>query len=596
LTKLLKYLGASYCWLAAGWFLSGMVDEGKLWVLLLGSMLLGLPFLFSRLYISTVDKTFLAHQYRKGGLLRSIRSSRLLTTPFWLVVSLASGACLLLWLHALSRAEWILLCLCVPLFAWVHARVFAAVRRQYREYRAFARGLGWSQWLFSIIASIGWVLVLAYVFPHKEAVLLSEVMTEKHKILLSADQSVLAQILDRYSAYYRSVVDMGLEMLQSGAPRGFIVATILITFAAIASFTVAISAFLIPAPEYRRIFSPLSEQPSIPSVGFERSSTLGGVTVLGLLFIYPALGIQLESSVAEKIRMSEVNRFELVVKPKLEIMEGRYFRSGTREKLRNLAEETLAQQGIGIDLLERQMDAGYRVMSRNVDAYLDAYYSLPAEYMRLGAMLSNSLERRLSDDLNRALNRGQPFRGFQQTLSKLSERNADLQARYERASMELMAENEVATPQGDFWQIEEHSLQDLLTPASEIQHISGGMRGAAAGVGAVSAMVATKVVSKTLAKGTLKLAAKAVAKGAVSKAGAGGASAAAGAVIGSVIPGAGTLAGAIIGAGVGLVVGVTVDYALLEVEEELTRDEFKQQILQSIAQARTEHRKQLGLE
>ncbi|MBB5210112.1 hypothetical protein [Microbulbifer hydrolyticus] len=596
MTKLLKYLVASYCWLTPGWFLSGMVNEGKLWVLLLGSLLLGLPFFLSRLYISTVDKTFVVHQYRRGGLLRAIRGSRLLSTPFWLVISLASGACMLFWLHTLSRAEWILLCLCVPLYAWIHARVFAAVRSQYREYRAFAQGLGWSQWVFSIIASIGWVLILVYLFPHHEAPLLSEVMTEKHKVLLSADQSVLTQILDRYSAYYRAVADMGLEILQSGTPGGFVIAAIVITFVAIASFTVAISAFLIPVKEYRRIFSPLSEASDIPVVGFERSSTVGGFAVLGLLFIYPALGIQLEASVAEKIRMSEVNRFELVVKPRLERFEGHFFRQGTREKLQKLAAETLAKQGVGIELLETQMDAGYRLMSSNVDAYLDTYYSLPAEYMRLGAMLSNSLERKLSQDLTKALNRGEPFKHFERTLSKLSERNADLQAKYQQASQQLMAENQVAVPQGDFWQVEELSMEDLVTPADEIQHINGRMRGAAAGVGAVSAMVATKVVTKALAKGTLKLAAKAVAKGAVSKAGAGGASAAAGAVIGSVIPGAGTLVGAIIGAGVGLVVGVTVDYALLEVEEELTRDEFKQQILQSIDVARIEHRKQLGLE
>lgn len=595
-SNLMTYLVASYCWLSVGWFLSNLLDGGKLWVLLTGGLLLGLPFFFSRLYISTVDKTFLVHRYRKGGLLRAIRGSRLLSTPFWLVVSMASGTCMLLWLHALSQAEWILLCICIPLYVLVQGRVIAMLRSQYREYQALAWGIAWSQWVFSITVSICWGLALVYLLPHKDAPLLSEVMVEKHKVLLSADQSVLVQILDRYSAYYRAVVDMGLEVLQVGAPRFFIVAAILITLVALASFTVAISAFLIPLREYRRVFSPLSELPEVPAVGFERSSTLGGAVVIVLLFIYPALGIHLETTVAEKIRLGDLTRFELVMKPKVEKFEGQFYRYGTHEKLEQLTATALAQQRVGKEELERQLDAAFELMAGNVDLYLDTYYSLPAEYMRLGAMLSNSLESRLSNDLNDALNKGEPFKDFERTLQELIQRNEALQERYQKVSHELLAANEVAAPQGEFWQVELHSLENVMAPVRKVQYINGAMRGTTAGVGAISAMVATKVVSKALAKGTLKLAAKAVAKGAVSKAGAGGASVAAGAAIGSIFPGAGTLAGALIGAGVGLVVGVTVDYTLLEVEEELTRDEFKQQIIHAIEQARADFRVQLGFE
>ena len=86
-----------------------------------------------------------------------------------------------------------------------------------------------------------------------------------------------------------------------------------------------------------------------------------------------------------------------------------------------------------------------------------------------------------------------------------------------------------------------------------------------------------------LAKLVLKVAAKAPLKALASKA-AGGA--VAGAAAGSVLPGAGTVAGAVAGTVIGITTGISIDGALLEIEEALSRDDFRREIVTAIREAR----------
>ena len=135
------------------------------------------------------------------------------------------------------------------------------------------------------------------------------------------------------------------------------------------------------------------------------------------------------------------------------------------------------------------------------------------------------------------------------------------------------------------------SLEDIRLPSfyrdfMPAAHRFGvaGAAGSAAGVG-VGGIVAQKVTAKMLGKSVIKLAAKAPVKALASKVGAG---ALAGAAAGTVLPGAGTAAGAFVGILVGIAGGVTIDVALLELEETLSREDFKREIIAAIREARRE--------
>ena len=139
------------------------------------------------------------------------------------------------------------------------------------------------------------------------------------------------------------------------------------------------------------------------------------------------------------------------------------------------------------------------------------------------------------------------------------------------------------------------SLEDILQPSFHQDFIPAAPRflgasgGSATVAGGVGATIAQKVKTKMLAKLVLKVAAKAPLKALASKAvGSAAAAAAAGAAAGSAVPGLGTAVGAVGGAVVGLGTGIAIDGALLELEEALSRDDFRREIVTAIHEARRE--------
>jgi len=341
---------------------------------------------------------------------------------------------------------------------------------------------------------------------------------------------------------------------------------------------------------------PLTEASVTAELTFKRSGTLTAMVVLGLLFIYPGAAIQIDQSLKDRLRDGGSDHWEIVLQPHVEAIEGRFFKAGTGETLVQLNAELLKQQLVDKQELERQLDHAYGRMSKNIDNYLDEYYSLPAEYVRIGAALTSSLETHIQRKLRKALEEGKPFAQFEQTTQELASSHELALEDFEAKKNQLLRENEVLSPMGDFWEVKEISEWQFLPPAPEIEYLDGALRASgSAGAGAVSSIVAGKVASKMAAKGTLKLAATVVSKAATSKAGAGAAGALAGGALGSIVPGAGTALGALVGFGVGLVVGVSVDAAMLGIEESLTRDDFKLEILHSLSAAKAEHKQRLGL-
>lgn len=586
----------SYAWLWAGWSLAQLTDTGQLWVPLAGGIVLGLPFYLTRLYRCTIKKTFLTHQFRDNSFLKTFWSGRILSVIFWIPVSLASGICLLYLLHSLTVLEWVAVVASVPILRCLAIGMTAIARSQYQEYLAFSKGLFWAQ-IFSALALVAFLAAAQpYFFPVVEAPLLSEVMLEQGKVPLSADQSVIAQVLNRYSLYVDTASTLALKFLSGDIESGnrSIFAVLLI----LAPLTVpfAASAFLIPAREYQRILVPLTETPVTTGLIFRRSATMTTVAVIVLVFLYPSGVIQIDQHLKDRLRVSGSDHWEIILQPHVEAIEGRFFKDGTIDALEQLKAELFNNQFVYKQKLERQLDDAYDRMGKNINNYLDEYYSLPAEYVRLGAALTGSLEQHLQRKLRSALEKGKPFAQFEQTFQDLASRHALALKKFEARKNQLLQENEVLAPMGDFWEVKEISQAQFYPPAPEVEYLDGTLRASgSAGAGAVSAVVASKVASKVAAKGTFKLAATAVTKAAASKAGAGGAGAAAGAALGSIVPGAGTALGALVGFGAGLVVGVSVDAAMLTIEEYLSRDEFRQDILSSLSAAKAEHKQRLGV-
>lgn len=586
----------SYSWLWAGWALSKFADNGELWVPLAGSILLGLPFYLTRLYLCTVKKTFLIHQFRDDSFLRRIKSSRVLPVLLWIPFSLLSGLCLLYLLHSLTVVEWMFVIAGVPTLRILAILATALSRSQYQEYLAFSKGLFLAQIMCAILLVGLLGFVQPYLFPVADTPLLSEVMREQGKIPFSDERSVIAQGLYRFSLYFDTASTLALKFLSGDVPTSYQSILAILMLLAPLSVPFAVSAFLIPGRELQRILLPLKKTVVTTEVTFKQTAIVTTWAVIVLLFIYPAAGIGVDQYFKDRLRSTASEHFELILQPHVESIEGRIFKAGTGRALEQLKAELIKRQAVDKQELERQLDDAYQKMEQNVDIFLDQYYSLPAEYFRMAKGLTSALDGHIRRQLSNALQSGEPFSQFEQTTQELVSRNELALKEFDDKKKQLLRENEMRPPAGDFWEIREISQKQLTPLTPEIEYLDGTMRATgSAGAGAVSAVVAGKVTSKIAAKGTLKIAATAVTKAATSKAGAAGAGAAAGAALGSVVPGAGTIVGAITGLGVGLIVGISVDAAMLKIEEYLSRDRFKREILSFISETKAEHKQSLGL-
>ena len=291
----------------------------------------------------------------------------------------------------------------------------------------------------------------------------------------------------------------------------------------------------------------------------------------------------------------KVDVIEVAAIPHFEMIEDEIYQPGTIERVRELQLKLLSKHRENLYGMANLIERGYGRMAANSDTYLDWYYSLPAEYIRLGALITGNIEDRIQSDLNNYLGKGDPFRELNRAIGLVLEENEEMRAEYESAVSALMAANRVVPDVPEF-AVDKYLPQEvMIRPVQQIEAIDFKVRATGAGIGAISGFVAAKVVAKVVAKGTVKLAGLAIAKAAATKVGAGSAGAAMGALIGSVIPGAGTLVGTGIGAIVGVMIGVSIDVLLLTVEEMLTRDQFAKDLAAALYESKIETYKSFGL-
>lgn len=217
-------------------------------------------------------------------------------------------------------------------------------------------------------------------------------------------------------------------------------------------------------------------------------------------------------------------------------------------------------------------------MRANVDDFLDWYYSLTSEYIRIANILIGNGSEYISQKLNEYLQRGTQYNNlgsiehemklldekYKQEISALAEK-------YKITEIETEGKK-IITLEPDFLKAPQSNFNDRIL-------ISTG----AGGVGFITGAIAVKAMSKP----AVKSAAAALVKLVASKAATGGSAAAAGAgigaAIGSIIPGAGTALGAAIGGVIGGVsVWIATDAAVLTLDEAVNRDDVRQEILAEI--------------
>lgn len=576
----------------------------NIWVVVLGVWTFSIPLMLNGLYAGTVRQIRRVALFAHRGWFYHLISGRVLKILFWFCWAVGSSFFMLIQFHTYSELEWAAFFLVIPVFWLVFVLCRALIARELKPYLVTGLALTWARRicpLLMLLVNAGLILHLAAPpeYPSIPAAIAD------HK---SATATMTGSALVWEAAQYLAVYD-GLKAYALGR-IGQVDALPALALFALGGLVVyynacaMLSCFLIPLTEYRRVFGPLTDDDLPPPVPAVRMAAVAAVFTFVSLFLYLPTFSALENVIRFSPEPRQVReQAEAWAVPRLEQIDNLLFRPGTIEQVRQATLEALRQAETSLAHLEGQADRAFDRMEANVDAYLDWYYSLFAEYARIANLLVGELEAYMTEKFEEKLRLGVNMDGLEQALqAALREHDAARRA-YQEKVQRIMAENRVDPAPGSRFEVVRQvcllNHDDLIGLRSRM--LASGAGGVAGGVsGVLSAVMVKKIASKVAGKSVFKLAAKSAAKLAAGKAAgsAGGAAAgaAAGAAIGSVVPILGTAAGAVIGGIVGgVATGLAVDKTLLALEEAVSRDEFKREILASINEMRQEFKAKLRM-
>jgi hypothetical protein len=348
----------------------------------------------------------------------------------------------------------------------------------------------------------------------------------------------------------------------------------------------------IPRPELKRVFAhPLA---------LDRPLTLSGAVFQGALPVLAAAALFAAGAFALEAYFSgeggrRIERVRLKVNEDAVMIAGELYRAGIVAEAADYRRALDALSAAAEEELLAEADRIFAAYEANVDGYLDWYYSLSSEYARLAAMAAGEAEGFLAFNLERVLSAGVDASGLDRVAARFREaaRRYDLDALLDRYREDSPVAPRVLL---NFTGL---GFASIVSPPQFLPIVQRRGVSAAVGLaGGVAAGIAVKRLADRVArKLAFKLASRALAKatagraaGAAAGLAAGvGAGAAAGALAGTaVVPGPGTVAGGVLGVLGGVAAFFVTDWLLLELEEAVTRDEFRTAIMNSIADMRRE--------
>ena len=598
IVQIFSFWVLSLGWLFFGYYGGHTVPNQQLWFALIATFLFGLPLYLAAIYAVTIQRIHLANQFRNLGILYWFLNKRMLPYIGWVLWTITSAFLLLFYLGRTQNSEWIVFVISIPVFLAIHAAFFPIAAREYKSYIALHKSLSWTRWVTALTMAAFYVLYMKLTGEYQTYTSLAEAVQIHSRELDSVSNSVLILETVRLLRFVEGLKAYVLSNLHSLNDILFLVSFYIGSVILFYNIALALSSFMVPLSEYRRVLIPLQdvETPSpIPSRSIAVTSAL--VTFF-IFFIYVPLTVYMDAwlrskpQVVEQLRETQIETVRKV--EYLEKIGNDYYKPGTIEQTRQAYLEAVNELDVSVIELRKTANDGFQVMAKNVDDYLDWYYSLLGEYERIAALVTGKLEEWMIDKLEAYLMEGNAFSPVQQSIKEAMQKNQELRIAYLEKVNRILTENKIELINQQPEVIQFAPLEAIKAPPSHSVIINLENRLLiSGGTSVITALIAGKITGKVVAKGAISLGAKALIKVAAGKTagilGSAGAGVASGAAIGSVLPGVGTAIGASIGGIIGgLSAGLGVEHLLLKLEEHYSRDEFKQQILEAIDEARLE--------
>lgn len=542
------------------------------WLLAL-AIVLAVPAALALWHRAAVNCLLSLHQFRPGRALHWIASRLVLRKIFGAALALLVALSSILHSSFFEARDWVLLALMPAVFAAARVGLEGVLRPQLAgaayATRATLRLAGWA---VALAYMLGWV-GLAVAAPDAAP---GDLLERVEALQAPWQQAPAASARHAADAMAWATAALESAELMSQTPLWRVVLGVVVApMATVLFVALAMQGLALPAEELRRNFSPGPSSADVPPpIAPLGAGVHAAVTVLFLLVLFQ-LAAHVEHVLKGGESLLSVRRL-----PECEAIEGKVYKLGTLDSIAKALAATAAESGRAQASTCAALDSTQAAAERPVEAYLDWYFSLQAEWMRMVKMLTGDLEQLMSDRLAKELESAPGLAEALKRAQGSSRIQADALDVLRGTVRGILADNVLVLDERACRVVRRDSIAQTLA-AREEESLRLRTAGSA-GVGLAAGVVAGKVAAKAMAKGSMKAAAKVLAKFVAKKAATMTLSTGTGMAVGSVIPGLGTAAGAAVGAVAGLVISVGVDWAALAAEERLERDAMKAELLEAV--------------
>lgn len=572
--------------------------------------------------------------YEAGGGLARINNGRLLCLVGSFALSAVFIAGFVLEAPAWEASEWVLVAAAVPVYPLVFLLVYRLMRRQLRPVHRISGAVGWSVWIAGALLCAAYLALClaqpAATFESAAAAFdsVAQPFADSPSALMR-EAGVLAAFSDGLAAY-------GASKAAEVSGAGYLAIKVALNASAFFGVANLLGLCMLGWFELKRVFLPLEAGPASDagadmgadaSAASSPSATAPGPGVLpaadvpdagpgapvepapapvlapaaapaplrAAVATFVALPVMLaaaflvaDAAVARAAQTEEFTAAERFVRDQMGlavfVLDGRYYDQAAVEAL--LEEARVASAALSEEAeatLVPLINASFDARLANVDAYLDWYYSLPADYERLVTMVTGTVEDFMRDQFTANIEAGIDDTALEDALRDLAERAAAL----EEDTASRLAEFEIAgVPE---WLLMEKVplgpdfMSGALEPSARI--MSAGERlGFSAGTGIVTGTAAKHVAKNLATKVVEKQFFKEFVSKVAGKLGGRAVSAAVGGAVGTI----GGPLGTVVGAAVGTAAGVGIDYGMVKLDEWQNRESYREEIVQLIEEERSE--------
>lgn len=521
---------------------------------------------------ATQRKTGFLFRHMKGGVFRFALA---------FVLSAISTGCLMLSAARWSQTEWLIAAAGIVLcpFVFKAAEWFAHIN--FEDVHETSNTL-----IISGVAMAAAFTITAFAVayfsaaPHYSGVI-DAYLAQPRPFESSA--SALLTEADLYYSYADTVTSYVLSQVDDVSHTGHAVIAALITFFSYSGLSLLLCSCLLPIERIREVFAPLDclEDANVPGRVRPRYALVGLACALpiALIIAFPFA----DARVAEAQSTQEYTAVESLMRSQIGqaayAFDGKYYD-------RDLADAVLAEIAGQSQQLEARVqnnliplvNASFDQQIDNIDGYLDWYYSLGADYERFFRTFTGTVEDAVHDKLASSLSEGIDESALEQEYQACHDAATALEAQ-----TEVLLESCEVTDVPDWLIVSAPLSMDRMKKSIEpAQHFLNNEQrfGISTATGAAGGVVAKKTVDRIVEKKVIgKMAAKLA-----QTLGLKSASTVIGGVAGSAVPGIGNAVGVV----AGTAIGVGVDFALLKADEAQNRQTYRDEIAQSIEEARSE--------